>query len=101
PSFTSAAGATFTAQSAGSFQLAASGAPTPSFSLSGAPAWLSINANNQLVGTPPLNSSNTVSFTITASNGLAPAATQNFTLTVDQAAALTSGNATVFVEGRA
>src|SRR5262249_44774638 len=52
-------------------------------SLSGAPAWLSINGSNQLVGTPPQSAGNSVvTFTITASNGVNPNAVQSFTLTV-------------------
>ncbi len=93
PLFSSDDHTTFTALSAGSFQLVASGAPAPSFSLSGAPAWLSINASNQLVGTPPLNTSNTiVPFTIIASNGVSPDATQPFTLTVSGVAPLFSSD---------
>ena len=43
----------------------------------------------------------TYPITITASNGILPNATQSFTLTVDQAPAITSGNSTTFTVGTA
>ena len=43
-----------------------------------------------LTGTPAAGTGGSYTFTITASNGVSPDATQNFTLTVDQAPAITS-----------
>jgi hypothetical protein len=96
PDFLSANHTTFTALDAGAYQLTASGSPAPSFSLSGAPSWLSINSSNQLVGTPPAAAGNTsATFTITASNGVAPEAQQTFTLLVNPAASISG---TVFLD---
>ena len=65
------------------------GTPTASFTTTGTlPTWLSFIDNTDgtatLVGTPDSNSSASYTFTITASNGVAPDATQSFTLFVTQ-----------------
>ncbi len=81
---TSAAGTTFTIGDAGSFTVTATGYPDAYFSLSGAPAWLSINpTTGVLSGTPtdPGTGGYSVSFNVTATNPLG-SATQAFTLTV-------------------
>ena len=66
-----------------SYTFAASGNPTPTYTLSGQPTWLSINSSTGAVtGTPP---SGTESFTysVKATNGVAPPATAGpFTVTV-------------------
>ena len=66
-----------------SYTFAASGNPAPTYALSGQPTWLSINSSTGAVtGTPP---SGTTSFTysVKASNGVAPAATAGpFSVTV-------------------
>ena len=54
-----------------------------------------------LSGTPAAGSGGVYPITITASNGISPDATQSFTLTVDQAAAITSGASTTFTTGTA
>jgi hypothetical protein len=54
-----------------------------------------------LAGTPAAGSIGTYALTLTASNGVPPDATQNFTLTVDQAPAITSANAATFIVGAA
>jgi Ca2+-binding RTX toxin-like protein len=54
-----------------------------------------------LSGTPAPGAGGTYTFTITASNGIQPDATQTLTLTVAQAAAITSADATSFVVGSA
>ncbi len=87
PTITSANHAAFTAGTPLNFPLTASGTPTAiTFSLTGAPAWLSINGSGQLVGTPPAvgKVAYPVVFKVNASNGVSPNATpQTFTLTVN------------------
>ena len=57
------------------------------------------NGTATLSGTPAAGTGGTYPITITASNGVSPNATQSFTLTVDQAPAITSANNTTFTEG--
>ncbi len=100
PAITSPADATFTAGTAESFTVFATGLPTPIFSLNGAPNWLTIGVSSgQLTGTPPNLGAGpyTFNFTITASNGVNPTAMQQFTLTVNQSPGITSANHTTFV----
>ena len=52
-----------------------------------------------LSGTPAAGTGGSYPITITANNGINPNATQSFTLTVDQAPAITSGASTTFTEG--
>lgn len=81
PTVTSASSTTLTVGAAGSFQVTAIGYPSPTFSLSGAPSWLSIGATTgKISGTP--TASGTFSFTIGVTNGVSPEATQAFTLSV-------------------
>ena len=54
-----------------------------------------------LSGTPAAGTGGTYPITITATNGVSPDATQTFTLTVDEAPAITSGDSTTFTEGSA
>ncbi|QDZ15310.1 beta strand repeat-containing protein [Humibacter ginsenosidimutans] len=109
PVFTSGDAATFTVGQPGSFAVAASGSPAPTISVgSGAPAWLTLNASDELVGTPPAGSGGVYLFTLTASNGFGTPATQPFTLTVNEApvvtlqpanAAVNPGTAVTFTAG--
>jgi hypothetical protein len=101
PAMAANGAATFTAGTAGSATVTATGDPAPTFSLTGAPAWLKIDANSGvLTGTPPLGPGPyTFPFTITAGNGLLPNATESFTLTVDQAPAITSAASATFIAG--
>jgi len=104
PTVTSADHTTFTADQAGSFQVTATGYPAPTFSLSGSvPSWLSIDASTgALTGTPPAGAGgSTDTFTVTASNGISPDATQAFTLVVDEAPSFTSADHTTFTVGQA
>ncbi len=76
PSLSATAGASY------SYNFNASGDPTPTYSLSGAPGWLSINASDGVVsGTVPQG---TTSFTysVTASNGEGWATAGPFTVSV-------------------
>ena len=52
-----------------------------------------------LAGIPAAGTGGTYPLTITAANGVVPDATQNFTLTVDQAPAITSADSTTFTAG--
>jgi hypothetical protein len=104
PVITSGDTTTFSVGQAGSFAVTATGSPAPTFSLSAnAPSWLSIDASTGVLsGTPPAGSGgSSYAFTITESNGISPDATQTFTLTVDEAPAITSANATTFTVGTA
>ncbi len=97
--FTSATSATFTVGAAGSFTVGASGFPAPTLSVTGTlPGGLSFNpSNGQLSGTPNAGTGGTYPLNFTASNGVGSNATQSFILTVNQAPAITSGDAATFV----
>jgi Putative Ig domain len=94
PTITSASSTRFTAGTAGSFTVEASGVPGgPTLTLSdgGAslPSGVSFvdngNGTATLSGTPAVGSQGSYPFTITAANGVSPNATQTFTLIVDAA----------------
>jgi large repetitive protein len=100
PTITSANNTTFTAGTAGSFTISATGFPTDALSESGAlPAGLTFldngNGTARLFGTPAVGTGGTYALTLAAANtsGTAP---QTFTLTVDQAPAVTSSNSFSF-----
>jgi hypothetical protein len=94
---TSASSTTFTVGTAGSFTVTATGNPTPTFSETGAlPSGVTLSSAGVLSGTPAAGAGGTYAITITAINGSSPNATQTFTLTVDQAPAITSANNTTF-----
>ena len=85
--------ADFTLNQMGSVAVAASGYPTPSITETGAlPAGLTFidngNGTAMLSGTP--TSTGTTSLTVTATNGVSPAASQTMTVIVGQAPAITS-----------
>ena len=84
---TSANNATFTEGTTGSFTPTATGTPTPTITESGAlPSGVTF-AGGVLSGDPSVTG--TFPITFTATNGIGNPATQNFTLTVSGAAALT------------
>jgi hypothetical protein len=105
PAITSTSTATtFTVGAAGSFTATATGYPAPTFSETGAlPGGVTLNtATGVLSGAPAAGSGGLYHITITASNGVSPNGTQSFTLTVDQAPAITStSTATTFTVGAA
>ncbi len=106
PAITSANGATFTTGTDGSFTVTTTGYPDPSLSESGnLPSGVTFadngNGTGTLSGTPAAGTGGTYPFTITAANVNPPNATQSFTLTVDQAPAITSGAGTTFTTGTA
>ncbi|HEY3941202.1 MAG TPA: putative Ig domain-containing protein [Acidimicrobiales bacterium] len=92
PSITSAPATAFVAGAPGSFAVTASGDPTPSFSEVGAlPPGVSLSAGGSLGGTPAVGSAGSYPITLHATNGIAPDATQAFTLTVTGSAASVGG----------
>ena len=107
PAITSANATTFTVGQAGTFTVTATGFPTPSITRGGAalPSGVTFvdngNGTGTLSGTPAAGTGGTYAITFTASNGVSPNAVQNFTLTVNQAPAITSANATTFFVGQA
>jgi hypothetical protein len=83
PTITSASSSSFILGTQGSFMVTATAVPTANFTASGAlPAGVSLSGDGVLSGTPALGSTGTYPITITAMNGVAPDATQSFTLTV-------------------
>jgi hypothetical protein len=108
PTITSANATTFTEGTAGSFTLTATGTPTPTLSESGTlPSGVTFDTGTGVLsGTPDAGTAGTYPITFTAANGVAPDATQSFTLTVAPAQTgvaptITSANATTFTEGSA
>jgi hypothetical protein len=103
PAITSANNTVFAEGSAGTFTFTATGTPTPTLALTGAlPSGVTFTASTGVLsGTPAGGSSGTYPLTFTASNGVPPNATQNFTLAVVTAPAITSANNKVFTEGSA
>jgi prepilin-type N-terminal cleavage/methylation domain-containing protein len=101
PAITSANHATFAVGSNGSFTVTDTGYPAPTLSETGAlPNGVTFNAATGILsGTPAAGTGGTYTVSFTASNGVNPNATQNFTLTVNQAPAITSGNSTTFTVG--
>jgi hypothetical protein len=101
PAITSAASTTFTVGTAGTFAVTTTGVPTPSLTETGTlPTGVTFvdnkNGTATLAGTPAAGTGGTYSLTIKAHNGIGTDATQTFTLTVDQAPAITSANSTTF-----
>jgi surface antigen len=87
PQIQTADQATFSLGSASSFLVTSSGTPTPSITESGQlPAGVSFtnlgNGTATIAGTPASGSAGLYAITLSASNGISPAATQSFTLTV-------------------
>lgn len=103
PSVTNATSTTFTVSAAGSFTATATGYPAPTFSESGTlPSGVSFNTSTGVLsGTPAASSGGSYPVVITATNGTSPNGTQNFTLTVDQAPAITSANSATFSPNQA
>ena len=84
PAITSANNATFSVGSSGTFTVTTTGNPAATLSESGAlPNGVTFNASTGVLsGTPASGTNGSYSLTFTASNGVSPNATQNFTLTV-------------------
>ena len=107
PTFSSAPSAAFTADgSAQSFAITTSGVPDAAITTTGTlPAWLSLASGTggtaTLSGTPPAGSGGVYSFGLAASNGFGPAASQPFTLTVNEAPRIPATNSGTFRVGAA
>lgn len=104
PTITSANSAIFSAGTSDSFTVTTTGTPAPSITESGAlPSGVSFHDNAN--GTATLNgvtsAAGSYPITITASNGIGTAATQNFSLLVNQSPLITSANSTTFTPGTA
>ena len=104
PTITSAATTRFVVGTAGSFTVTSAGNPTPVVSMTGTlPAGVTFtvgaNGTGALSGTP--TQTGAFALTFTATNGIAPDATQSFTLQVDAAPTITSGSSATFVVGSA
>lgn len=89
PIITSADNTTFTELVPGSFQVVAGGNPTITYTISGTlPVGVNFDtATGLLSGTPDAGSAPSYALVITASNGVLPNATQNFTLNVSDTTA--------------
>jgi hypothetical protein len=102
---TSADHTTFTTGSPGSFSVTTHGFPRPTLSDGGAtlPTGVSFTDNGDgsatLSGTPATATGATYPFTITVHNSIGADGTQSFTLTVDQAPAITSADHATFQVG--
>jgi large repetitive protein len=103
PVITSANSTTFTVGTAGTFTVTATGTPAPTFSETGMlPTGVTFNTTTGVLsGTPAAGTGKTYPIMFTASNGVGSNATQNFTLTVDQAPMITSANSVTFTVGSA
>ncbi len=100
PAITSVNNTTFTAGISGSFSATASGYPAPTFTESGSlPSGVTLSSAGVLSGTPAAGTGGSYPIFIVATNGVSTDATQTFTLTVDQAPAITSVNSTTFTVG--
>ncbi len=102
PAITSTNNTTFAVGTAGSFTVTTTGYPTPRLTETGTlPGDVTFVDNRD--GTGTLSGMPTTggvySITFTAQNGVSPNASQTFTLTVNQAASITSANSTTFMEG--
>ena len=89
PAITSANNTTFDLVGGGSFFVTATGAPSPTFSASGLPSWVTFAPNGFLFGLPP--QVGTYNFTLTASNGIGTPATQDFSILVPLVPSITNG----------
>jgi hypothetical protein len=97
PGFKSNPKATFVTGKSGRYQISSNGYPAPTYTEAGPlPAGLALSSAGLLTGTPAADSGGVYPITITASNGISPSANQAFTLTVDQAPAITSARSATF-----
>lgn len=84
----------FTAGQDNSFDLTASGTTPISWSMpnpgsQGVPTWLALSSGGTMTGHPPTGTNTTVTFPVTASNGVLPNDTKTFSLTITTPATLT------------
>jgi hypothetical protein len=93
--------ATMTVGVAASFAITATGSPAPTTSVTGVLPSGVLFTSGALAGTPAAGTAGSYPITITAHNGVSADATQNFTLTVNQSAAITNANNTTMAVGTA
>ena len=103
---TSSKGTAFTVGQAGTFTVTTTGYPLCRLSETGAlPPGVTFTDNGDgtatLAGTPAAGSAMPYPFTITGTNGVNPAGSQSFTLSVNQAPGITSSVGTTFTVGQA
>jgi ribosomal protein L24E len=102
PVITSADATSFTLGTVGSFQVTASGTPSPTYSETGdLPNGVTLTTAGLLSGTPATGTGGDYTVTISGANGVAPGTTQTFTLTVTLNPVITSVDATTFTLGTA
>jgi hypothetical protein len=106
PGISSVDGATFFVGQSNSFTVQTSGVPAPAISETGTlPGGVTFIDNGDgtatISGDPPPGSGGSYPITITADNGVAPPATQDFTLVVEQAPMITSPGIAAFADGQA
>ena len=106
PAITSVHSSTFATGKPGSFTILTSGYPTATLTESGTlPSGVTFTNNFDgtatLGGAPAAGSGGSYVLTISAQNGVAPAARQKFTLNVRQPESITSPTSTVFTTGTA
>jgi hypothetical protein len=106
PTITSSSSTTFTVGTAGTFSVTTGGLPVPAISESGAlPTGVTFvdnhNGTATLAGTPATGTGGGYPITIGATNAAPPAASQEFTLTVDEAPAFTTADHATFYIGEA
>jgi hypothetical protein len=104
PSITSAATTTFAAGEAASFTVRTSALPVGAITETGSlPAGLAFHDNGNgtatLLGTPDFSAIGTYTLNFTVNNGVAPNATQIFTLVVGDPPVITSGASAAFTAG--
>jgi hypothetical protein len=101
PAITSGESTTFTEGTEGSFTVEATGTPAPSYSALGPlPEGVHFNTTTGVLsGTPTQEGIYHITFD--ASNGVGTEAVQQFTLTVDAPAVITSADSTTFIKGSA
>jgi len=100
PIFTSGTSANFNTGQSGSFTLTANGLPAPTFTETGnLPAGVTLSPDGTLSGTPAADAGGLYPITVTASNGIAPDATQAFAVIVDQPTVITSPSSATFTVG--
>jgi hypothetical protein len=100
PSFYASPQVTFRAGSLGNFAIKAHGYPLPTITETGKlPYGVRLSTLGILNGTPGIHSGGIYHITVTADNGMAPSATEPFTITVDQSPAITSAGRATFRAG--
>jgi len=105
PAITSTDAVTFTAGAVGNFSVTSTGFPTPTLAIGGdtLPAGVTFvdngNGTGTLSGTPGSGTGGVYALTFTANSSAGTSPTQSFTLTIQEAPAITSTDAVTFTVG--